>query len=308
MRSIHPEDKTFVEESWIKAFKNEPNVVEYRIIAANRVKWVSEQIEVKFKKEGELLFAVGIIQDITERKESEEELREIRSELLHSTRNRTLVELTAALAHELNHPLGSILNNANAAKRYLSKKKPNLDEIRDIIDDIISEDRRATDVMQKVRALMKHSQIEFFPLNINLIIEEVLKLTQSDLIIKNISMSKRLGKNLPTLKGDYVQLQQVFLNLIINATDAVKESKVRKIQISTTKQDSEGVIVCVRDSGTGFDEKDKEKLFNPFFTTKKEGMGMGLSVVKTIIKSHGGDIRAENNEKSGASFFVSFNI
>jgi signal transduction histidine kinase len=141
-----------------------------------------------------------------------------------------------------------------------------------------------------------------------MIIEEVLKLTQSDLIIKNISVSKRLGKNLPTLKGDYVQLQQVFLNLIINATDAVKESKMKKIHISTAKQDSEGIIVCVEDFGTGFDEKDKDKLFDPFFTTKKEGMGMGLSVVKTIVKSHGGDVWAENNEKRGASFFVRFQI
>jgi len=308
MRSIHPEDKTFVEESWMEAFKNEPHVIEYRIIAANRVKWVSEQIEVKFKKEGELLFAVGIIQDITERKESEEELREIKSELLHSTRNRTVVELTAALAHELNHPLGSILNNANAARRYLSKKKPDFDEIRAIIDDIISEDRRASDVMQRVRALMKHSQIELFPIKINIVIEDVLKLTQSDLIIKNVLVSKQLGNNLPTFEGDYVQLQQVFLNLIINAADAMHGSKMKKIQISTAKQDSKNIIVCVRDSGTGFDEKDKDKLFDPFFTTKKDGMGMGLSVVKTIVKAHGGDIWVENNEKRGASFFVRFQI
>jgi two-component system sensor kinase FixL len=219
-----------------------------------------------------------------------------------------VVELTAALAHELNHPLGSILNNANAAKRYLAKKKPDLDEIRNIVDDIISEDRRASDVMQKVRALMRHSQIEFYPLKINTVIEEVLKLTHSDLIIKNILVSKRFEKNLPTFKGDRVQLQQVFLNLIINASDAMQKSKIRKIQISTAKQDSENIIVCVRDSGTGFDEEEKEKLFQPFFTTKKEGMGMGLSVVKTIVKSHGGDVWVENNEKSGASFFVRFQI
>jgi PAS domain S-box-containing protein len=308
IKSIHPEEKTFVEESWMKAFKNVPQVIEYRIIAADRVKWVREQIEVKFKKEGELLFAVGIIQDITERKEAEKELRELKSELLQSTRNRTVVELTAALAHELNHPLGSILNNANAARRYLSKKKPDFDEIRDIIDDIISEDRRATDVMQKVRALMKHSQIELFPIKINIIIEDVLKLTHSDLIIKNVLVSKQFEKNPPIFKGDRVQLQQVFLNLIINATDAMNESKVKKIHISTAKQDSRGIIVCVRDSGTGFDEKEKEKLFEPFFTTKKEGLGMGLSVVKTIVKSHGGDIWVENNKKRGASFFVKFNI
>ena len=162
--------------------------------------------------------------------------------------------------------------------------------------------------MQKVRALMTHSQVEFSALNINMIIEDVLKLTQSDLIIKNILVSKQFEKNLPALKGDRIQLQQVFLNLIINATDSMHESKVRELLISTAKQDGGFVIVCVRDSGTGFDEKDKEELFVPFFTTKKEGMGMGLSVVKTIVKSHGGNVWVENNEKSGASFFVRFNI
>jgi two-component system sensor kinase FixL len=153
---------------------------------------------------------------------------------------------------------------------------------------------------------MKHSQIELFPIKINIVIEDVLKLTQSDLIIKNVLVSKQLGNNLPTFEGDYVQLQQVFLNLIINAADAMHGSKMKKIQISTAKQDSKNIIVCVRDSGTGFDEKDKDKLFDPFFTTKKEGMGMGLSVVKTIVKAHGGDVWAENNEKRGTSFFVRF--
>jgi C4-dicarboxylate-specific signal transduction histidine kinase len=302
---IHPEDKEFVQNQWLAALNNEPYNIEHRIIVDDTEKWVREMAEVTFNKEGNAVLAVGTVQDITEHKELEENLRQLRSELLHSSRAGTMVELTAALAHELNHPLGSILNNANAAKRYLANKSPDLNEIRDIISDIISEDRRANDVMQKVRALMKNTRIVFVPLNINNIVEDVIKLTKSDLIIKNISLSKLLGNKLPKINGDRIQLQQVFLNLIINATHAIENSSIKSIQISTVKKDNNNIIVCVRDSGTGFNEKDKDSLFKPFFTNKKEGMGMGLSVSKTIIKSHGGDIWAQNNKKNGASFFVS---
>lgn len=136
----------------------------------------------------------------------------------------------------------------------------------------------------------------------------MIRLTNSDLIIKNISLSKRLEKKLPEIKGDRVQLQQVFINLIINATYAIKDSSLKSIRISTVKKDSNNIMICVSDSGTGFNEKDKGSLFKPFFTNKKEGMGMGLSVSKTIIKFHGGDIWAENNKKVGASFFVSLPV
>jgi two-component system sensor kinase FixL len=233
----------------------------------------------------------------------------LRSELLHTTRTGTMAELTGALAHELNHPLGSILNNANAAKRFLRNESPDLDEIREIIDDIISEDKRARDVMQKLRALMKKSEVVFNQININNIIEEVIILTHSELIIENITLSKQLGKRLPPILGDRIQLQQVFLNLIINAKDAMKECIEKKLHISTTVDDPDNILVCVRDSGTGIEADKAEKLFKPFFTTKQEGMGMGLSVNKTIIESHDGKIWSENNEdRKGASFFIKFPI
>ncbi len=249
-------------------------------------------------------FVINLGYDITERRKSEEDMRLLRSELLHTTRVLTMGEFTGALAHELNHPLGSILNNANAAKRVLEQEEPDLNEIRDIIADIISEDKRASNVIQRLRDLMKKTEIELSPLAMNDVIEEVIGLIHSDLVIKNISLSTQLTKKLPEVTGDRVQLQQVFLNLIINATDAMKTSKEKHLHISTAKNGGQGVIVCVKDSGSGFDQKEKDNVFEPFFTTKKEGMGMGLPIAQTIIKALHGEIWVENNEEGGASLFV----
>jgi PAS domain S-box-containing protein len=246
--------------------------------------------------------------DITERKQAEKALSQLRDELIHATRVGTLAEFTGALAHEINHPLGSILNNANAAKRFLDNDNPDMDEIREIIDDIICEDRRANEVIQKLRALMKKADSNYSRLNMNDIIEEVLSLTNSELVIENISLSKKLQENLPEVKGDRTQLQQVLLNLIINAADAMKTSKVKNLCVSTGKRDSQNIVVSVTDSGVGIDENKKDSLFKPFFTTKKHGLGMGLSVDKTIIKAHEGEIWAENNKEGGAAFFVSLPI
>jgi PAS domain S-box-containing protein len=249
-----------------------------------------------------------MLTDITDRKRAEEQMNQLRSELIHTARTSTMGEMTAALAHELNHPLGSILNNAYAARRFLEQDDPDLDEIRDIINDIISEDRRANEVMQKVRNLMKKTEVGLAPVKINSIIEEVLKLTHSELIIENVSLSKQLEKDLPQVTGERIQLQQVFINLIMNAVDAMKESKTKELHVSTARHDADNVVVCIRDTGAGFTDEEQGKLFKPFFTTKEEGMGMGLSVTKTIIKSHGGEIWAENNEEAGASFLITLPV
>lgn len=261
-----------------------------------------------YKEEGKLINITAMVRDITKRKQAEKQMDILKLELLHATRVDTMVELTAALAHEINHPLGSILNNANAAKRFLEHKEPDLDEIREIIGDIISEDKRAGDVISKLRSLMKKTDIEYTQLEINTVIEGVLKLTNSEIVFNHISLSKQFEENLPTLKGDSIQLQQVFLNLIMNAIDAMRDSQVKHLSISTSQNNSQFILVCVMDSGTGFDENKKDHLFKPFFTTKKEGLGMGLSVIKTIVNAHCGDIWPENNPDGGASFFVKLPI
>ncbi|MFC1601257.1 transporter substrate-binding domain-containing protein [Candidatus Sumerlaeota bacterium] len=257
---------------------------------------------------GNTVSVVFLSEDLTERRRAENALSELRSELLHATRVGTMVELTGALAHELNHPLGSILNNAHAAKRYLHSDSPDLDEIREIIADIISEDRRATDVMQHLRALMKKSETQFTPLRIADTVQEVLRFTQSDMVINNVSLTTEIEEDLPLIKGDQIQLQQVFLNLIINATDAMQDCAEKKLHISVTRDDAEYIVVCLKDSGMGIAIDEMDKLFQAFFTTKKKGMGMGLSVTKTITESHNGNIWAENNQDGGASFFVSLPV
>ena len=261
-----------------------------------------------YDENGKPKLVIEVSRDITQIKQSENELHQLRAELLHATRAGTMVELTGALAHELNHPLGSILNNANAAKRFLKSNNPDLDEIRDIIADIISEDRRASEIIQKLRALMRKTAVKFVPLEINDIMEEVVSLTKSEIVIKKVSLSKQLATKLPKINGERIQLQQIFLNLVINAIDAIKGCKVKNIHISTAKHDAESIIICVRDTGVGFDEKNKGSLFKPFFTTKKEGLGMGLSVNKTIVNSHGGDIWVENNKEGGARFFITLPV
>ena len=167
---------------------------------------------------------------------------------------------------------------------------------------------RASSVIQRLTDLMKKTEAEFSSLGINDIIEDVIGLIHSDLIIKNISFSKQLTKKLPEVKGDRVQLQQVFLNVIINATDSMKESREKNLHVSTAKHGAESIIICVKDSGSGFDPKEKDNLFEPFFTTKKEGMGMGLSITKRIIKAHYGDIWVENNKEGGASVFMTLPV
>jgi PAS domain S-box-containing protein len=303
---IHPDDVENVRGAFGALFETADfrYDIEYRIKSKDgEWIWLHDRA-IAIYKEGGMSYADGVLTDITERKHIEHDMHQLRAELLHTTRAMTMVELTAALAHELNHPLGSILNNANAAKRFLANKNPDLDEIREIIGDIISEDRRASDVMQKLRALMKKAEFELASLNINNVIEDVLLLTHSELVINNISVTKQLQKKLPQINGDRIQLQQVFINLVINATDVMKESKAKNITISTAKHGAESVIICVSDTGVGCDEKDKDNLFEPFFTTKRKGMGMGLSVSKTIVKFHGGDIWFENSKEGGASFFV----
>jgi PAS domain S-box-containing protein len=278
------------------------------IESQGKKKWIQTRLYPIRDNTGRISNIVHLEEDITERKEAEEQMTQLRSELLHSTRVGTMIELTAALAHEINHPLGSILNNANAAKRMLEGENPDLDEIREIIADIVSEDRRAGDVIQKLRALMKKTEVEFAPRQVNDIIEEVLQLAHSELIMNNISLTKDLEARLPKVNADHIQLQQVFLNLIINACDAMKESSEKRLHIATTIHDSLNIVVCVRDSGTGIDEENMNSLFEAFFTTRREGMGMGLSVSKTIIEAHNGRIWAENNEGAGASVFVSLPV
>jgi len=243
-------------------------------------------------------------QEVFERKQAEEALRQQRGELAHVLRTATMSELTAALAHELNQPLTAILSNAQAGKRFMSTDTPNLDEIGEILDDIIDDDRRAAEVIRRMRALLSKHKANTQPLDINKVIGEVIGLVHSDSVIKNVAMDLDLAKDLPLVLGDRVQLQQVCLNLILNGFDAMQNVPVdeRRLVIRTATQGEKAVCVSIQDQGVGFSEQAAARLFIPFHTTKADGLGMGLPISRSIIEAHGGKISGRESPDGGAVF------
>jgi signal transduction histidine kinase len=253
----------------------------------------------------ETLLIIALLVNLRRRKQAEIEARQRRDELEHVTRIATMGELTSSLAHELNQPLAAIRNYANAAKRLLSQNDPDLSKAREALDGIVRDDRRAAEVISRVRGLLKKEEPRFRPLHLNNLIQEIIGFTGKDSFLEGLSIETELAPGLPAVLGDLVQLQQVLLNLMLNAVDAMNKAKpnLRKLVIKTENQENRGVKVSVRDFGSGIDEAHRDKLFEPFYTTKSGGMGMGLAISQRIIHAHGGEIRAENNPGGGATFY-----
>src|SRR5262245_8722575 len=248
--------------------------------------------------------------EITERKRAELEAQRSRQELAHFTRVSTIGELTASLAHELNQPLTGILANAQAALRLLEATPPDLLEIRSILSDIVNDDKRAGDVIRRLRGLLRKEGTQFRLLDLNALIRDVAKLLSSDAVIRNISVRLELGPDPMFVSGDSVQLQQVVLNLLLNAMEAMAEcaGDRRAITVRTESTEGEAVHVSVRDAGTGFRQGAQHRIFEPFYTTKPSGLGMGLAISKSIIEAHGGRIWAVDNSPAGAIFHFSLPV
>jgi signal transduction histidine kinase len=238
------------------------------------------------------------------RKQVEVEAQRLRQDLTHIGRVSALGELTASLAHELNQPLTAIRSNAQAAERLLAAPVPNLEEVREILRDIVMDNRRASEVIRRLRALVKKGDLEFVPLDLNELIREVARLMRSDAISRGISLSLELAADVPTVSGDRVQLQQVVLNLVLNGLDAMHKPGAgeRTLVIRTVRDGEDAVAVSVQDAGIGIDEQHVDQLFQPLFTTKTEGLGMGLAIARTIVDAHGGRLSAANNVTAGATF------
>jgi C4-dicarboxylate-specific signal transduction histidine kinase len=208
---------------------------------------------------------------------AEREAGRLRQEQTHIGRVSAMGELTASLAHELNQPLTAILNNAQVAQEYLEADAPNLGELREILSDIVADDQRAADVIQRLRALLKKGALEYVPLNMNDVVDEVARLVRSDTVIRNVPMTLELAKGLPNVRGDRVQLQQVVLNMVLNSVEAMGEANGRPhaLVIRTARAGAKAVDIAVEDSGIGIDVNDVDRLFEPLYTTKAEGLGMG---------------------------------
>ena len=215
-----------------------------------------------------------------------------------------LGELSGSLAHELNQPLTAILSNAQAGQRFLAHDNPDLNEIREILKDIVEEDKRAGEVIRRLRLLLKKGEVEQQLLDPNEVVREILKLVRSDLMNQEVAVLTELAPGLPPVKGDRVQLQQVLLNLVVNGCDAMSKNPARERQlvIFTRLKPGEGVRISVADRGVGFAPDHHDKVFEPFYTTKSHGLGLGLSVCRTIVKAHGGRLWATNNAGPGATF------
>lgn len=224
--------------------------------------------------------------------------------MAHVARVSTMGQLSSALTHELNQPLGAILRNAEAAEILLQTDQPNLDEVRAILADIRRDDRRAGDVIDRMRTLFKRRSLVSNRLALRNLVEETVALARSDAEARQVKMSVQISPLSPMVWGDRVQLQQVLLNLILNGMDAMDATpRSRRSLVVQVRETKDGYLqVAVSDCGTGIAPDDAAHIFEPFFTTKPNGMGMGLAISRTIIEAHGGDIRAERNTPEGTTF------
>ncbi|TMA89021.1 MAG: DUF4118 domain-containing protein [Deltaproteobacteria bacterium] len=251
-----------------------------------------------------LAYGVIALRTREERSRAERGLREAQAELAHVTRVMTMGELTASIAHEINQPLAAVVANANACFRWLANPTPNLSEARDAISRIVRDGNRASDVIGRIRALVKKGDTEKTLLDINEAIQEVVSLTHSEIQKSGVVLKMKLAAGLPRILGDRIQLQQVILNLVMNGIEAMNAvtDRPREILIRSCQHETDKVLVAVQDSGIGIDGQNLQKIFNAFYTTKSQGMGMGLAISRSIVENHGGRLWAVPNDGPGTTF------
>jgi PAS domain S-box-containing protein len=303
---VHPDDRDWAVALCTKATADgDDHVMQYRMLAADgRVLWVHDMVRVVAGRADGRRQLRSVIVDITERKQAELEAQKQRQLLTHLTRVATLGELSGALAHELSQPLTSILSNAQAAQRFLAREPVDLGEVRDILKDIVDDDRRAGAVIRRWRTLLRKGETQLHPLDLNDVTNEVLRLAHSELSAHRVTVIAHLTPGLPAVRGDRVGLQQVLLNLIVNACDAMKlnEPAHRHLTVITGLDGAGAVQVSIADCGVGIPADKIERVFEPFFTTKEHGVGLGLPICRSIVAAHGGRMWATNNSDRGATF------
>jgi PAS domain S-box-containing protein len=302
----HPEDRLFVKQTIDTAIcEGRDFEMDSRLVLTNgSVKHVHTVGHPVFNESGELTEAIGVVMDTTQRKRSEEALREAQAELARVARATTMGELTASIAHEVNQPLAAVVTNASACLRWLAAETPNLDEARAATQGIVRDANRASDVIARIRGFLKKGEPVTVKLSVNDVVQEIIMLTQGEVLRRDASLLTELADRLPAVSADRVQLQQLLLNLIMNALDAMSAvtDRPRVLRIRTSTYESAAILVALRDSGMGLNPEQMERLFEAFYTTKPEGMGMGLSISRSIVEKHGGRLWATPNDGCGATF------
>jgi signal transduction histidine kinase len=305
---IHPEDLAPLREKVGRAPRDGRDFeLDFRLLMPDRsVKYLFVVAHAAWDQDGQPEY-IGAVQDVTERRLSEDALEKVRSELAHVARVRTLGALTASIAHEVNQPLSGIITNASTCLRMLAADPPNVEGARETARRAIRDGNRAADVIKRLRALFGNKGTATESVDLNDATREVLALSSSELQRGGVVVRAELAEELPTVTGDRVQLQQVILNLLLNASEAMSrvEDRPRQIVIRTDRDEGDGVRVTVQDAGMGFDPSKLERLFDAFYTTKSDGMGIGLSISRSIVESHHGRLWAEPNDGPGATFLFS---
>jgi C4-dicarboxylate-specific signal transduction histidine kinase len=251
---------------------------------------------------GKIIQWYGLSIDIDERKRAEDHLRDTRIKLAKASRLATVAEVAGSIAHELNQPLMSILANAQAAKRWLNAAPSNVMEANSSIERIIRDARAADETMQHIRALFKQESFDKKDVNVPNILREVVRVVQEDPKKRDVPIACRFEESLPMVPADQIQIQQVFINLIVNAIEALEGRQAAPLVVLRAGTDSNGMLIQVIDNGPGVDDPDR--IFDAFITTKEKGMGIGLAVSRSIVEAHGGRLWAENNKTGGATFNV----
>ena len=305
LQRVHPEDAAFVKRIIERASQEGKDFdFECRLAMADgSIKYVQVVAHVVRDESGGIEF-VGALTDITERKQAEEALRQAQADLAHVSRVTTMGELTASLAHEVNQPITAAVTDANACLRWLTRDAPDVEEARAAASRIVKDAMRAADIVSRIRLLFQKSTPPRELVDLNDVIREMVVLLRSEATRYSISIRTELAPDPPLVMGDRVQLQQVMMNLMMNGTDAMKDvDGTRELAIKSQPADNEECLVSVSDTGVGLPAQQADQIFNAFFTTKPHGTGMGLSISRSIVESHGGRLWAGRNTLRGASFY-----
>ena len=284
-----------------------PHELQFRLLRPDEgIRWIEHACQPVYGSHGEFLGFRASNRDITARKHTELQEQQHREELAHVMRVATLGELTASLAHEFNQPLNAVLNNAQAALRFLNREQPDFAEVDAALQDIARDGKRASAVIQRLRSFLKPGVMHPEAVDINDVMQEAVSLVQNELLSRRIAMHLDLAPDLPPVRGDRIQLQQVVINLLLNAMEALKQSATvsPQIHLKTWEGGPNQITVSLKDNGKGLPADELEKIFEPFWTTKAEGLGLGLSISRSIISAHGGRLWATHNSDKGVTFLL----